>query len=304
MDFKKSFKHFKRRLGRYGLLFAFFINRFLPERSIYVFANVLAKLAFAIAVKKRKNTLESLNIAFGKEKDPKELKQIAEASFEYMARSVSELLYLMEHTNLISQKVSIEGKENLDKAMAEAKGVICVTAHFGNFPLMLFKFAYDGYETNCIMRSMRDQQVEDIFHKKRVKAGIRTIYSKPRPECINKSIKALRDNGLLFIQLDQNFGSGGVFVDFFGTKAATATGPVIFAMRTGSPILPMFMVRNRDNTHKLIVEPPLHLEEKATRGKTIEANVARITKIIESYIRKYPEEWGWIHRRWKSRPNQ
>ncbi|MBM3248242.1 MAG: lysophospholipid acyltransferase family protein [Candidatus Omnitrophica bacterium] len=304
MGFKKYKKFFERRLGRYGLLFSFLIFRILPGKSIYGFADFVAKLGFVIAGKKRKHALESLNIAFGKEKDSKELKQIALASFEYMARGILELLYLIEHPHLISRKVSIEGKGNLDKAIAEGKGVICVTAHFGNFPLMLFKFACDGYKTNCIMRIMRDQQVEDIFNKKRTDAGIGTIYSQPRPECINKSLKALRNNELLFIQLDQNFGTGGVFVDFFGTKAATATGPVIFAMRTGAPILPMFMVRNRDNTHKMIIEPVLHLEEKATREETIVVNVSRITKIIEAYIRKYPEEWGWIHRRWKSRPTK
>ena len=304
MDFKKIYKLFKRRLGRYGLLFGFWIFRILPEKSIYGFADFVAKFGYAILGKKRKIAFESLNFAFGKEKDPEELKRIAEVSFKYMSRGIFELLHSIENPHLVRQSVNIEGKENLDKAIAEAKGIVCVTAHLGNFPLMLFKFVYDGYKTNCVMRRMRDQLVEDIFTKKRIKAGIKTVYTTPRSECVNKSLKALRDNELLFIQLDQNFGTGGVFVDFFGRKAATATGPVVFAMRTGSPILPMFMVRNKDNTHRLIIEPPLHLEEKSTREETIKVNVARITKIIESYIRKYPEEWGWIHRRWKSRPNQ
>jgi Lauroyl/myristoyl acyltransferase len=89
---------------------------------------------------------------------------------------------------------------------------------------------------------------------------------------------------------------------FFGTKAATATGPVVFAMRTKAPILPMFIVRQKDDTHKIIIEPPLYIEEKEDYKETLIYNVARITKIIENYIRKYPQEWGWIHRRWKSRP--
>ena len=304
MDFKKFYKHFKRRLGRYGLAFAFLIIRILPEKAIYSFAIFVADLGFVIAGKKRKNALESLNIAFGDKKDARQLRQIAKASFEYMAKSGLELLSLLQHIDRIKEKVTIEGKENLDKALSEGKGVICVSAHFGNFPLMICKFARDGYKTNCIMRNMRDQQVEDIFQEKRTKVGIRTIYSKPRPQCVNESLKALRNNELLFIQLDQNFGSGGVFVDFFGTKAATATGPVIFAMRTDAPILPVFIIRNKDNTHKVIIDPSFHLEEKDSHGETVLANVARITKIIEEYIRKYPEEWGWIHRRWKSRPTQ
>jgi KDO2-lipid IV(A) lauroyltransferase len=302
MDFKKFFKHFKRRLGRYGLYFGFLIIRICSEKSVYRFADFAAKLGFVIAGKQRKNALESLTIAFGNEKEKKEIQQIAKASFEYMAKGGLELFYLIQHPEIIKQKVSFVGKENLEKALAEGKGAICVSAHFGNFPLMICKFAREGYKTNCIMRNMRDQQVEDIFQEKRTKLGIRTIYSKPRPQCVSESIAALRNNELLFIQLDQNFGSGGVFVDFFGTKAATATGPVVFALRTDAPIIPVFIIRNKDNTHRIIIEPPFHLEKKTMSEETIEANIARITKIIEGYIRKYPEEWGWIHRRWKSRP--
>jgi KDO2-lipid IV(A) lauroyltransferase len=303
MDVKKFYKHFKRRLGRYGLIFSFLIIRVLPEKAIYGFANFVAKLGFIIAGKKRKNAFESLNIAFGKEKDAAEIRRIAKVSFEYMARGVVELLYLIQFPDKIKQRVSFQGKENLDRAIAEGKGVICVSAHFGNFPLMLCNFAALGFSPAAIIRNMRDQQVEDIFEEKRKRVGINTIYSKPRQQCVNRSIQVLRNNGLLFIQLDQNFGSGGIFVDFFGTKAATATGPVVFAMRTDSPILPIFILRNKDNTHRIVIESPLHLEKKSTQHETIMTNVARITKIIEGYIRRYPEEWGWIHRRWKSRPH-
>ena len=101
----------------------------------------------------------------------------------------------------------------------------------------------------------------------------------------------------------QPFGSsGGVFVDFFGQKAATATGPVVFAMRTKAPIVPMFVVRQKDDTHKIIIEPPLKLEEPADDKTMIQRNTEKITQVIERYIRKYPQEWGWMHRRWKSQP--
>lgn len=302
MDSKQISKYFKRSLGRFGLSFSLLIMRYLPERAVYGFANFVGNLGYVLAAKKRQNALESLNIAFGKEKDAKEMRRIAKASFVYMARGLLELLHVIFHPNKIKQKVTIEGKDNLDRALSEGKGAVCVTAHFGNFPLMLVKFADEGYKTNSIMRNMRDPQIEVIFQEKRTQLGIRTIHSQPRQQCVSDCIKSLRDNQLLFIQLDQNFGTGGVFVDFFGTQAATATGPVVFAMRTGSPLLPVFIVRNQDNTHRIIIEPPLHIEEKATSDETILVNVARITKIIESYIRKFPEEWGWIHRRWKSRP--
>jgi KDO2-lipid IV(A) lauroyltransferase len=120
---------------------------------------------------------------------------------------------------------------------------------------------------------------------------------------VANSLKELRDNGLLFIPIDQNFGSGGgVYVDFFGQKAATATGPAVFAMRTGAVIVPMFIVRQNNDTHKIIVEPPVTLQEGHDEKESVTATMARITELIEKYIRQYPHEWAWMHRRWKSRP--
>ena len=138
---------------------------------------------------------------------------------------------------------------------------------------------------------------------KREKFKVKTIYSQPRKECVDLTIRALRNNEVVFIPIDQNFGTAGVFVDFFGQKAATATGPVVFAERTKAGILPCFIIRQADNTHKIICEPAIELVEGRDSQETIALNIQKLTNIIEAYIRKYPAEWGWIHRRWKSRPN-
>ena len=89
-------------------------------------------------------------------------------------------------------------------------------------------------------------------------------------------------------------------MDFFGRKARTPTGAVVFAMRTGSPILPVFTLRDGEDSHKIIIEPHFYLENKSTDGETLQYNVQKITNIIERYIRKYPKEWVWMHQRWKN----
>ena len=148
-------------------------------------------------------------------------------------------------------------------------------------------------------------KAEEYLLEQRTKMELKTVYAVPRRECVSNSLKVLRENELLFIPLDQNFGSdAGVFVDFFGQKAATATGPVVFALRTKAPILPMFIIRETEDRHKIIIEPPLVLEEHAHEEEMISMNTAKLTRIIERYIRRYPHEWGWMHRRWKSRPAQ
>jgi KDO2-lipid IV(A) lauroyltransferase len=138
----------------------------------------------------------------------------------------------------------------------------------------------------------------------RTQLGLNTIYAVPRKQCVDYTIRALRNNEIVFIPLDQNFGSAaGVFVEFFGQQAATATGPIVFAQRTGAVLLPMFVIRQKDDQHRIIIEPPMILEESPDNDQMIYKNVVKITKLIEQYVRKYPHEWGWMHRRWKSKPS-
>ena len=147
------------------------------------------------------------------------------------------------------------------------------------------------------------RKIEKRFLAQRTRLGLNTIYSVPRKECVDNSLKALRNNELVFIPIDQNFGTGGVFVNFFGKQAATAVGPIILAQRTRAALLPCFIIREPDDTHKIIFEPVLNLDQGKDARDTVFINTQKLTGIIEKYIRKYPAEWGWIHRRWKSQPS-
>lgn len=302
MEFKQIRKSISRSFAWLGLSLCSLIIKFLPGTCLYSFAKNVATLGYWIARKQRKIALEGLTIAFGREKSETEIKKITRDCFTFMAKAGAEVMFLMDRPALLRERIEIVDKENLDAALAKGKGVILVSAHFGNFPLMLARFSLEGYKTASIVRFMRDERVEKIFRAKRIRIGIKTIYSQPRRACVEDSLRTLKKNELLFIPLDQNFGTGGVFVDFFGRKAATAPGPVVLAQRTGAPIIPCFIVRQKDDTHKIIFEPPLNLEEGKNPQDAIVINTQRLTSIIESYIRKYPAEWGWIHRRWKSRP--
>jgi len=296
-------KTIKRRVGIRALKILSAILNPLPLRFIYFLADLFAYTGFLFAVKQRRIALESLSIAFGKEKSKEEIRRIARDCFAFLAKAGLEVMYLIERGSILKRRVVFEGKENLDSALAKGNGVILVSAHFGNFPLLLAKLSLEGYPINAIIKPMRDKGAEVYFNQRRQKVGIRTIYSVPKKECVDKSIRALRNNELIFIPLDQNFGSsGGVFVDFFGRKAATATGPVILGMRTKAAIIPTFILRQADDTHKIIFEQQMTLEQGSNDTETIHNNVQKITNIIEGYIRAYPAEWGWIHRRWKSRP--
>lgn len=303
MNLDKKIKIFKRSLARWALFFGAWLAARLPLGVLRAVMGVLMAIAFHFIIKQRKIAQESLTIAFGSEKSPQEINRIVKDCFENLGKGMVEMLYFMNHPRKVFEKVSFEGQGHLDRALKEGHGVIAVTAHFGNFPLMMLYCALSGYPTNAIIRPARDQVLEEYLLRKRIEIGLKTVYAIPRKDCVSHSLKALRNNELLFIPLDQNFGGdGGVFVDFFGQKAATATGPIIFALRTRAPILLMFIVRVREDHHKIIIEAPLILEDRAGEEEMISVNTAKITGLIEQYVRRYPHEWGWMHRRWKSRP--
>ena len=303
MTFNDRIKRFKRVMARNAMFTVTRMIRGISYSGMRSLTRVLFAIGFPFLIKQKRLTRESLNIAFAGEKSSQEVDRIFHDCFQNVADGMMELMFCMEHPEWIPKMAYFEGKEHLDNALKQGKGAIAVSAHFGNFPLMLLYMVRQGYKTNAIIRPTRDQEIEIHFQGLRSRLGLNTVYSLPRKQCVDASIRALRNNEVLFIPLDQNFGSnGGVFVDFFGQKAATAAGPIIFAMRTKSPVLPVFTVRQPDGRHKIIIEPPLEMEIKTTDQETMVHNVSRITKIIETYIRRYPQEWGWMHRRWKSQP--
>jgi KDO2-lipid IV(A) lauroyltransferase len=303
---KDAKKNMERALVRWAFYFFSWLFRVLPYAAIKAISGGLLAGVYFILRRMRRTAMITLNIAFGKEKSQAELQKICKDCFYNAGRGAIELGAFMVRPALIRETFSFEGnsRENLEAAFKEGCGVIGISAHFGNFPLMLLYLAQMGYPTNAIIRPSRDEIVEKDFQAARSRLGLKTVHSYPREACVTQSLKALRDKELLVVLLDQNTGSkSGVYVDFFGQKAGTATGPIIFAMRTGAPLLPIFTLRRgNSDVHTLVIEKHFYLEQKATDEETIQYNVQKLTNIIEGYIRKYPTEWGWMHRRWKSRP--
>ncbi len=299
-------KRLERTLVRWMYYFFSWLFNILPYPVIKAISGVLMDFGYVVVGHLRKTAMNTLTIAFGKEKSHEELEKICKDCFYNAGRGVIELGAFANRPHLIKETFSFEGdsRAHLDAALKEGRGVIGISAHFGNFPMMLLYLAQMGYPTNAIIRPSRDEIIEKDFQASRARLGLKTVHSYPREACVSQSLKALRDKELLVVLLDQNTGSkSGVYVEFFGQKAGTATGPIIFAMRTGAPILPIFTLRkDNSDSHTLVIEKHFYLEQKATDEETIQYNVQKLTNIIEGYIRKYPAEWGWMHRRWKSRP--
>lgn len=304
MTKKEFFRVLSYGFGRLGIGLCDFGSAVVPLASLYAFSRFMGSVGYRFAGRHRRIAIESLTMAFGSRKSKAEIEDIARECFKTMASSAVEFFMFMRHPERVKKFVTIEGLEHLDEALKDGRGVVALSAHFGSFPLLLTRLALGGYKIHSLLRHMRDPGLDKFFEKKRDRMGVGSIYTQPRTTCVNQSLKSLRANEIIFVQLDQNFGTGGVFVDFFGAKAATATGPIVFSLRTGAPIVPMFIHRVDGPRHRIVIFPAIRLKTEGDKERIMLDAVQDFTTLIEEYIRRYPHEWGWIHKRWKAQPKK
>ncbi len=256
---------------------------------------------FSLSHRERTRAIEHLSVAFGAEKSPDEISKLCRRCFENLGKGLMEVLQFPRLTSEnLSKLVAFEGRQNLDNAFKKGKGVIILTAHFGNWELLAASLTLSGYKVNFIVRPVRSPRLEMMLNRNRESMGIGCI---PRGTSIKNALKCLKRNEILGILSDIDTKVDGVFVDFFGRPAFTPRGPVSIALRTGAVLVPAFIIRQKDDTHKVVIEKALELKTTDDQESDILRNTARFTKVIESYIRKYPEQWIWIHQRWKTKPN-
>jgi KDO2-lipid IV(A) lauroyltransferase len=157
-----------------------------------------------------------------------------------------------------------------------------------------------GYEGGVIARRLYFHKYDKFIVNLRRRFDVPIIY---RDESPKKILKVLKDGGVLGILADQDMDSvDGVFVDFFGRSAYTPTAPVKLGMVTGADLLPAFMIRKKDNTFKLMIEKPIEIPEEKGTDEDVKRYTQAWTDVLEKYIKKYPDQWVWLHPRWKTRP--
>lgn len=295
---KKKKNQFFQNCSFLALKFTFFIVQRIPlswHSRIVVF---LSRIAYSLNKKQRAIALESIAQAFPSYNRQWREKKIRDF-FSQMIAMPLEMIYYIHHSSNL-ENIEIHGKENLDRALSRGLGVVGLTAHMGNFPLMHLKLASLGYPVSVMTRPMRDIRTGDYFDSIRKRAGIETVYSLPRREAVKSTIASLRKNRLVVMQMDQDFKAEGVQVDFFGKPASTPVGPIVFALRVGCPVIPMIIVREKGYQQRVLIFPELILEKVDDHQETLKRNARKYNIWLEDCIKQYPSQWGWIHRRWKS----
>jgi KDO2-lipid IV(A) lauroyltransferase len=264
---------------------------------------VAALLGYLVDRPHRRVGMRNLAIAFP-EKPLRERRRILRRSFLNLGRMAAELAHLPRLSAAqLRQMVRFTDEAWWQEAIGweRSTGVLVLSGHFGNWELLVYAHGMRGHPVHVVHRAIANPLVDRWLHALRTRAGTRMIRKRGAAAAV---LRALHEHGLLVLPIDQNSTRGlGVFVDFFGVPASTNAGLARIALRTDAPIVPVFIVREgRSARHRVHVLPIEQAERTGDFVEDVRRNTQRFTAIFEDMVRRYPEQWLWMHRRWKTRP--
>lgn len=263
-------------------------------------AKFIEETIYLLQKKYRKRVIQNLSSAFGSEKGNGEIVKLARKVFFHFTLTPLETVYVYANPLVrFLLKTEIKGKENLDMALTRGKGVIGLGAHLGPFTLVGTRLSADGYPFNLIINEDSFPRLWKKLRGFQQEYGQNPIPLKPVTSSLKKSLNCLRRNEILYLIADEQQRRGGIPAPFFGQKAYTAPGPAILSLKTGAPILPMFILREDGIRRKLVIGQPVEIERTFDMEKDIRMLTAKFTMAIEEVVRQYPSQWSWLNRRWE-----
>jgi len=298
---KKKIKHrFRKELLYYAAVALLAIARFIPLSLLFAIGTGCGWCSYYILRRERRKTLANLELAFGGEKSAAERRRIARAVFVNLGRNTAELgMYPRLDDTRFQEIVTMTGREIVDRELGKGKGIIIITGHIGNWELIPVYFRTLGYTGGVVARRIYYEKYDRLLAKLRRSKGFRIFYRDESPKQI---LRTLRNNEVVGILADQDVRKlDGVFVDFLGRPAYTPTAPVLLSMKSGAPLIPARVVRE-GRTHRILVDTPILLRTTGDAREDLVYNTQQWSRCIERYVREHPEQWVWMHRRWRTRP--
>ncbi len=288
--------------SRSAAIFLAAMNRIPLRWRIFIFERI-ALLLYALDDRHRRIALRNLALAFP-EKAEEERKRIARSAFGNIGRVSAEFTFTPRlKEGILESFIYYQGVENFSRAYRKGKGVLFLTAHFGNWEWMAAGFPLAiGQGCHVVFRPLDSRFLDGVVEQVRTSTGNRAV---PKQKAMGQILRLLRAGKAVGILLDQNMAwQEGVFVDFFGEQACTNTGMALLALKTGAAVVPVFNLREKDGRYRVIIEPEVPLVRTGNKDSDVAQNTQLFTRVIERYIRDYPDHWLWIHQRWKTRPWQ
>ncbi|HEY6352034.1 MAG TPA: lysophospholipid acyltransferase family protein [Candidatus Angelobacter sp.] len=257
--------------------------------------------AYAVYPRLRRVGMRNLSIAFP-EKTTNEKKAILRQVYKNLGRQMAEFCLLPRYTRENVKKIAVyDGFENFAVADARGKGVLFITAHFGGWEIGSFFHSLHGHPLNIVIRPLDNPYLNAMVDRYRTRHGNSTF---PKQDFARGLLSSLKRGETVGILMDTNMTPPqGAFVDFFGVPACTATGLARVALHTDAAVVPGFTIWDKETgKYRIRFDPAIKLVRTDDDEADTLANTAAFTKVIESYVARYPEQWLWVHRRWKARP--
>ena len=276
--------------------------RIIPLSVRRTIATSLARIAYHLSFKHKLIAVHNLTASFP-EKSLNEILRILKASYASFALIIAkffEILYMNKDN--VAQWVSIRGLGHYEKACRDGKGVLLFTGHFGNWEIGNAALAILSKPPILMARILDSHFLEEASTWVRSTLGIGNIH---KENAIRPTLRLLRNGEAIKLLIDQNVAAKeGVFVNFFGRPACTTSGIALMAVHTGAAVLPIFTTRMPDGRYLTEIGQQVGTVHTGNRDRNVLVNTQNYTKVIEDHIRKYPEQWFWLHQRWKTKPCQ
>ena len=275
--------------------------RQLPKDWALLLGRGIGTLFYYLTKKRRQIASNNLQIAFGSRLTVAQRREICKASFVNVGKTCIEFLRFPKlNTENIWNAVAVEGRENLYAALEGGKGAIVFLAHFGNWELLSLVYgALIPDRAKAIAFPLKNDQLNTYIWQHRQQMSLKLI---PRKRAVRETLRALKNNEAVGFFADQNAGTEGVFVEFLGKTASAARGPAVLALKTGAPLLFSLDIRQPDDQHHVYISPPIYTEPSDDFERDVELYTTQMLEQLETYIHEYPEQWLWLHNRWKTQP--
>lgn len=273
----------------------------MPREVTYELARGAGRLWYRIDGRHRRAAIENLRIAFGDELDDTKREALCRRNFEHLARVMLEVAYLGKLCpDNVADYAAIEGTEHIDNARARGKGALVLAAHFGNWELMALASAILYHPVHVVVRPLDHPLLDRLVERFRSRWGNRVI---PKKGAALKIFRVLKRGELVAVMMDQNaVRRDGVFAPFFNKPACTNKSLAMIALRSGSPVVPISNVRGPDGRYTIMFEPEVPIVRTGDMERDCAENTARFNEVIERQVRLHPEQWLWLHERWRTRP--
>jgi KDO2-lipid IV(A) lauroyltransferase len=274
--------------------------RILPRRWLFGCSDLLARAGFLLFRKFRRISTANIVTAL-----PlvavHQARAVAERSLRSFFRACLEILVAMESSDEERRAtIAVSGMRYLEDALSTGKGVILLSAHLGNFFLLGTRLAMEGHRIHVLINHPRDGQFAKLMDDYRRQIRLETIHARPRLAAVTEISGVLKQGGIVIIIADEYRRGNGVPATLFGHTVFARRGPAIFAARTGAAIVPACVLRQSDDSLKLVIEPELKLRRPGRTPEETGENTRIITQWVEKTVRAHPDQWNWMNIRWWS----